>query len=76
MRPERFTVIDFRALESLGVKQAVLTVEFYLEYLGACRGLAKQHDIDIRDLDRALWQWSKENAKKGDMTCAQFPRQG
>lgn len=72
--PDRFTVIDFRALESLGVQQPVLTVDFYLDYLAACRRLAKQHDIGLRDLDRALWQWSKEKAKKGIGAIPSVPR--
>ena len=40
--PERFTVIDYRALESLGVEKPALTVNYYLVYLddsGAFRGI-------------------------------------
>jgi hypothetical protein len=65
--PERYTVIDFRALETLGYTD----VTFYIAYLDFCRDLAKQDlvpaQIDLpaptklRALDRALWQWSKEN---------------
>ncbi len=60
--PERFTVIDFRALEALGTKCASPTVDFYIAYLNACRQLAKTHRVSLRDLDRALWQWSSERA--------------
>lgn len=62
--PERFTIIDFRALEALGKKrkeQKTATIDYYLEYLEYCRSLAKEADISLRTLDRALWQWSKEN---------------
>src|SRR5208337_2659503 len=60
--PEHFTVIDFRALEALGVTTANMTINYYLEYLDACRGLARENKVTLRTLDRALWQWSKERA--------------
>src|SRR5712671_5566904 len=52
--PEHFTVIDFRALEALGSKNADRSVNFYLDYLDPCRQLAKDHGATLRDLDRAL----------------------
>jgi hypothetical protein len=61
--PKRYTVIDFRALEALGIKRASPSVDFYLDYLKHCRQLAKTHRVSLRDLDRALWQWSSEHAK-------------
>lgn len=57
--PERYTVIDFRALEALGSESKDRSVNFYLAYLTCCRQLAKTHNVALRDLDRALWQWSK-----------------
>lgn len=62
MKPEMFTIIDFRALESLGETQrrTWYSIDFYLRYLQACREIAKQHNVSLRTLDRALWQWSKE----------------
>ncbi len=57
--PERYTVIDFRALEALGSKTTDRSVNFYLAYLTHCRQLAKAHHVTLRALDRALWQWSK-----------------
>jgi len=36
------------------------TINFYLNYLGECRRLAEANNVDLRTLDRALWQWSKE----------------
>ena len=65
--PERYTVLDFRALEALGYLQQ--DVRFYEEYLEFCRrsadsGKVKPQDelpapTALRALDRALWQWSK-----------------
>lgn len=59
--PRRYTIIDFRALEALGCKEPfpAATVAFYLLYLVRCRELAAKHGVGLRELDRALWQWSK-----------------
>jgi hypothetical protein len=65
INPERFTIIDFRALESLGVtdRQAYYTIDFFIHYLRFCRRLANECRVGLRTLDRALWQWSKEKSK-------------
>jgi hypothetical protein len=61
--PDAYPILDVRALESLGVKaRSQYPVSFWLAYLGACRELAVQCGVDIRTLDRALWQYSKEQA--------------
>lgn len=57
--PKRFTVIDFRALESLGTKQPSPTIEYYLRYLDFCRAKANEIGVSLRDFDQALWQASK-----------------
>jgi hypothetical protein len=66
INPERFTIIDFRALESLGItdRQAYYAIDFFIDYLRFCRGLASQCRVGLRTLDRALWQWSKEKTKR------------
>jgi hypothetical protein len=61
---ERYTAIDFRALEALGVKIPLPTINDYLEYLAYCREQAREWKVPLRDLDRALWQWSKEQSGK------------
>ena len=38
------------------------SVNYYLDYLAACRNLARQHGKPLRRLDRALLQWSKERS--------------
>jgi len=60
INPDRYTIIDYRALESLGVTDWPDSVEYYLGYLAACRELARRYHKSLRTLDRALWQWSKE----------------
>jgi hypothetical protein len=59
--PDDYPILDIRALESLGVKpRSTYPVSFWLEYLGACRELARRAGVSIRTLDKALWQYSKE----------------
>ena len=58
INPERYTVIDFRALHALGTETADRSVPFYLLYLSYCRATAKEHNLTLRNFDRALWQWS------------------
>ena len=60
MNPHRFTVIDFRALEALGQQNEAPTIQYYVRYLAACRDLASTHNVTLRELDQALWAWSKD----------------
>jgi hypothetical protein len=64
--PGRFTIIDFRALWSLGVERRspYYSVGYYLDYLAACRRIAAEAGTDLRVLDRALWGYSKTNQKR------------
>jgi len=69
--PERYTIIDFRALEALG--HGLQDASFYEKYLAFCKNLADSGVIQpqkdrpaataLRALDRALWQWSNEHGK-------------
>ena len=60
--PERYPILDVRALESLGCRgRSTYPVRFWLEYLQACRAIAAEHGVTVRTLDMALWQYSKEN---------------
>ena len=61
INPTRYTIIDFRALETLGVRSPDRSLPFYLCYLRYCRAVAAKHEIGLRTLDRALWQWSYED---------------
>jgi hypothetical protein len=69
IHPTKYTVIDFRALESLGVSKWDGSVDYYLGYLRACSELAFKHKVSLRTLDRALWQWSRENGGQ-NRSCA------
>jgi hypothetical protein len=61
--PDDYPILDVRALESLGVKaRSLYPITFWLGYLETCRELASREGVDIRTLDKALWQHSKERA--------------
>ncbi len=58
---EPYPILDFRALESLGYKpRPPGDFEFWWAYTAYCRGLARRHEVSMRCLDRALWQFSKQ----------------
>ena len=59
--PDRYPIIDWRALESLGqTGRAVYPVSYWLAYADACRTLAAEAGVSMRVLDKALWQHSRE----------------
>jgi len=57
-----YPIIDYRALWSLGIETPPpsYSFEFWQAYTRTCRSLAKQAGVSMRILDRALWQFSKE----------------
>ncbi len=59
IHPDRYTIIDFRALHALGQSSVDNSIPFYLAYLDYCISLASRWDLPLRNLDRALWQWSR-----------------
>ena len=65
--PDPYPIIDYRALWTLGFDQpAQYTFDFWWRYVEACRALFLRADREVsrftmRKLDRALWQYSKEN---------------
>ena len=59
--PERYTVLDFRALEALGVEDRE-DVDFYIQYVEACLSMAKKFGVTLRNFDRANWLWSKSRS--------------
>ena len=70
---DRYPIIDYRALWSLGAAEppAAYSFNYWQSYVTICRHLAGDAGIDMRTLDRALWQYSKENQppKKNTSKC-------
>jgi hypothetical protein len=58
-----YPILDFRALWSLGIEKpkSMYNFDAWWEYTKYCRKLAKQAGMSMREIDRALWQYSKEN---------------
>ena len=58
-----YPILDFRALWSLGIAANTVpyNFEFWWEYTSFCRKLAQEAGVSMRELDRALWQYSKDN---------------
>lgn len=58
----RYPILDFRALWSLQEPQPSKdTLSLWVRYTDFCRQYSVTHQVSMRDLDRALWTYSKEN---------------
>lgn len=61
---QKYPILDFRALWSVGGSVPnQYSFDVWWEYTEYCRELARRNNLDMRTLDRALWQYSKENQK-------------
>jgi hypothetical protein len=57
-----YPIIDFRALWSVSIDvPSKYNFEIWWEYVLFCHKIVERNDVDMRTLDRALWQYSKEN---------------
>ena len=62
-----YPILDFRALWSVGLDVPTpYTFEFWWPYVKLCRAIFAERGVDMRTLDRALWQYSKENQRAND----------
>lgn len=59
-----YPIWDFRALWSVGITDPVYDFDRWMCYTKFCRDLALRCCVTMRALDRALWQYSKENQKR------------
>lgn len=60
-----YPILDYRALWSVGIDNSKSMYRFdaWWEYTRYCRKLAEATGLSMRELDRALWQYSKGNQK-------------
>ena len=56
-----YPILDFRAMWSINLENYTYSLPFWREYSSFCRDVAARNQIDMRTLDKALWQYSKEN---------------
>ena len=55
-----YPILDFRTIWSLGLdKPPFYTPEYWCAYTALCRSLSAEHGLTIRELDMALWQYSR-----------------
>jgi hypothetical protein len=70
--PKRFTILDSRAWETLyffkKVKEESVPTNingYFNPYLPACKQWAQDLKVSLRDLDHAMWGWSKMKSIEG-----------
>lgn len=57
-----YPILDVRSLWSWGFDNVPhYTFELWWDYVDKCRRLAGDQGVDMRTVDRALWQYSKEH---------------
>lgn len=62
--PEKYPIMDFRAIWSLGWEQPKsYTFNFWQKYCTEIRKISDETGLTIRQIDKALWQYSKNNQK-------------
>lgn len=58
--PDKYTILDFRALDSLGIAQpSSYNYDFWQNYTNKVVNVSKKFDVSLRTLDKALWMYSK-----------------
>ncbi len=61
-----YLILDYRALWSVSTEvPSQYTYPFWETYVDYCRSLARQGKVSMRTVDRALWQYSKDNQPQG-----------
>ncbi len=62
---KRYPILDFGALWSVSMNVPIqYSYSLWWPYVEFCRDIAKRNNVDMRILDRAMWQYSKENQRK------------
>ena len=59
--PARYPILDTRVLAMLG-GSTYYTPELWVEYTELCRNQAREYDVTLRELDKALWIYTRENS--------------
>jgi hypothetical protein len=63
--PERYPILDVRALHALGVRgHFAMSYKRWLEYVEAYREFIQIAGVDGRTWDRGIWQWSVEQDER------------
>jgi hypothetical protein len=64
--PREYPILDVNALKALAYEsqRTTYSVTFWLGYLEACRRFAAACQVDLRTLDKALWQYTREQDRR------------
>lgn len=64
MRPRQFPILDVRVVSALGWPEPASwdDLAFYSRVSDRVRELARECDMDLRTMDRALWAWDKQRS--------------
>ena len=68
--PKKYPIIDFRAIWSLyklNPGEFKYSFEFWDKYRKECLKMASEFDMPLRELDKALWQYSKKPETLGSV---------
>ena len=57
--PDRYPILDARAMKTVG-GSTIYNFERWMDYTELCRSKAKQFDVPLRVLDKALWGFDKD----------------
>jgi CRISPR/Cas system CSM-associated protein Csm4 (group 5 of RAMP superfamily) len=59
--PDRYPIMDFRVIRSLGMKQpSSYKFDFWENYCKRIKHLSKKYGLTIRVVEKALWKFDKE----------------
>jgi len=62
--PDKYPILDYRALWSIQEEMPTKNIyEFWEKYRDFCKDQAKKAGVSMRELDQALWMYSKQNQK-------------
>lgn len=77
VHPDRYPLLDIRALWSVGANMhRPYDFELWRAYTGFCRTIADACGASMRDVDRALYQFSVENQPAGAGSAAGLAENG
>jgi len=65
--PDKYPILDKMAMKAVD-GSTNYTFEQWKEYTKLCQSTAKEHDIEMRTLDKALWLCGKERYDKDKVT--------
>ena len=58
---DQYPILDARAMWSVKEEDSYYSFSLWSDYVHFCRNIAHCNQVDMRTLDKALWQFSNEN---------------